>query len=155
TNPNELAEPVLEKNHYFGPNEPTLLINPSLMVTYRGVQLSFRGAYSGGNFVLDMTSARQELSAQVWPFCDKTRAMIKAEGRAQVPARWRALCNAAGLNADGKPATLASPEFFIWPGDFFKLREIQLSLPTGKLLPGSSSGAISLTARNLFRWKTA
>jgi hypothetical protein len=44
---------------------------------------------------------------------------------------------------------------FIWPADFFKLRDVRLSVPHGDFLPGSSSGTISLTGRNLFRWKTA
>jgi hypothetical protein len=40
---------------------------------------------------------------------------------------------------------------FIFPADFFKVRDITLAVPLGRLLPGTTSSALTLSAQNIFR----
>jgi hypothetical protein len=142
-NPTALAEPVLQRDFYFGPNEPTLTFTPHVSFTLPwGVQLSARGEYSGGNYIFDNHAFRNQISAGVWPFCDDARAKFAAGQRAQVDALHRAWCD----------NSISRQDEFIWPADFFKLRDVTISVPFGRLIPHTSSAMLSLSGKNLVKW---
>ena len=40
---------------------------------------------------------------------------------------------------------------FIFPADFFKLRDLTLTVPLGRLIPRTSSSSLVLSAQNFYR----
>jgi hypothetical protein len=42
-------------------------------------------------------------------------------------------------------------DMFIFPADFFKLRDFTATVPLGKLMPGTSSSMFVFSAQNFFR----
>ena len=52
-NASDLADPIVESDHIFGPNLPTRTVGLHSAVSYRTVELSGRAEYSGGNYVQD------------------------------------------------------------------------------------------------------
>ena len=143
TNPTEIAEPIIEKDHEFGPNFPTRDIGAhGTLGIGRGVELAARVEYSGGNFVFDQAS--NNLARQgVWPVCDDAYKSIAGGQRNTLTAWQRLWCNPLTAPRDGS----------IYPADFIRLRALTLTIP----LPGSffhtRRGTAALSARNYLLWK--
>jgi outer membrane receptor protein involved in Fe transport len=143
TNPGEIAEPTIEKNHVFGPNFPTRNIGVNGKVGMaRGIELAARVEYSGGNYVFDQVS--NNLARQgVWPVCDDAYKAIAAGQRNTLTAWQRFWCTPLTAPTDGS----------VYPADFIRLRAVTLTIP----LPGSffhtRRGAVALSARNYLLWK--
>jgi TonB-dependent SusC/RagA subfamily outer membrane receptor len=144
TNPDELAEPILAANHNFGPNLPTITIGPHMTIGLPyGIQLSARGDYNAGNFMFDTQSRRMQISAATWPYCDRAREYLTTGRRAELTARERGLCD----------SKLASVDMFIWPGDYFRVRELAVVIPVNHLIPRASSASFTAGVRNFLTWK--
>ena len=43
------------------------------------------------------------------------------------------------------------PDYFIYPANFFKLRDVTLTIPLGRLIPRTSSSSLVFSAQNIFR----
>ena len=127
-------------NHTFGPSQPTLILSPSLNITtWKGISISARAEYQGGAYI-DEDASFQALSRSVlWPTCARAYPAIAA-GEPVTP-RERLTCVPANARQD----------MFIFPADFFKLRDVTVTVPLGKLIPGTASSAFVLSAQNLFR----
>ena len=41
---------------------------------------------------------------------------------------------------------------FVNPGDYFELRDISLTVPVGRFVPGTSSAMLTVSSRNLWYW---
>jgi hypothetical protein len=143
TNPGEIAEPTIEKNHVFGPNFPTrdIGIHGTLGMP-RGIELAARVEYSGGNYVFDQVS--NNLARQgVWPVCDDAYKSIAAGQRNTLTAWQRFWCSPSTVPTDGS----------VYPADFLRLRAVTLTIP----LPGSffhtRRGTVALSMRNYLLWK--
>ena len=143
TNPTEIAEPLIEKDHVFGPNFPTRDIGAhGTLGVGRGIELAARVEYSGGNYVFDQAS--NNLARQgAWPVCDDAYKSIAAGQRNTLTAWQRLWCNPLTAPRDGS----------IYPADFIRLRAVTLTVP----LPGSffhtRRGSVALSARNYLLWK--
>ena len=61
----------------------------------------------------------------------------------QLTVRERLTCIQANVRSD----------MFIFPADFFKLRDVSLRIPLGKAIPGTRSSTFVMSAANWFRWK--
>lgn len=143
-NPNELADPKIEKNHIFGPNTPTRIIgvNSSFDLPF-GVNISGRGEFQGGHYLSDGSSEDAASRAITsWPRCLEGNALRKAGRGAETTAQDRLRC-------DSKFYTQGS---FIQKGDFFKLRDITARAPIPFHLMGVSGAFITLSAHNWYRW---
>jgi outer membrane receptor protein involved in Fe transport len=143
TNPNELAEPVIEKDHVFGPNFPTRTIGlRAALGMGGGIQLAARVEYSGGNYLFDQASNNLARNG-VWPVCDDAYRHVAAGERDMLTAWQRLWCNPLTAPNDGT----------IYPADFVRLRALTLTVP----LPGSffhtRRGTLALSARNYLLWK--
>jgi hypothetical protein len=143
TNPTELAEPVIEKDHVFGPNFPTRIIGLRAALRMgRRIQLAARVEYSGGNYLFDQASNR--LARQgAWPVCNDAYRHVAAGERNVLTAWQRLWCDPLTAPSDGS----------IYPADFVRLRAATLTVP----LPGSffhtRRGTVALSARNYLLWK--
>ena len=127
-------------NYLFGPSQPTRIINGNVSVkTWRDITLSLRGEYQGGAYI-DEDASFQALQRSVkWPTCFRAYGALAAN---QPVTAWeRATCIPANVKQD----------MFIFPADFFKLRDFTATIPLKQLIPGTRSSMIVLTAQNFFR----
>jgi TonB-dependent SusC/RagA subfamily outer membrane receptor len=134
------AQPDTIPNYLFGPSQPTHIINGSVSVrTWRDITLSVRGEYQGGAF-MDEDASFQALQRSVkWPTCFRAYDALAA---GQPITAWeQATCVPKNVKQD----------MFIFPADFFKLRDFTATVPLGKLIPGTSSSMFVFTAQNFLR----
>ena len=126
-------------NHTFGPAQPTLILSPSLSVMWRGISLSARGEYQGGAYIQEDASFQALSRSVLWPTCERAYPALAANQ--PVTPRERLTCVPANARQD----------MFIFPADFFKIRDLTLTFPLGRLIPGTSSSSFVLSAQNFFR----
>jgi TonB-dependent SusC/RagA subfamily outer membrane receptor len=127
-------------NHTFGPSQPTLILSPSLNITtWKGISISVRGEYQGGAFLNEDASFQALSRSVLWPSCERAYPVIAAGG--DLTPRERLTCVPANARQD----------MFIFPADFFKIRDLTVTVPLGKLIPRTASSALVLSAQNFFR----
>ena len=127
-------------NHTFGPSQPTLILSPSLNITtWKGISISVRGEYQGGAFLNEDASFQALSRSVLWPTCARAYPVIAAGG--DLTPRERLTCIPANARQD----------MFIFPADFFKIRDLTVTVPLGKLIPRTASSALVLSAQNFFR----
>ena len=146
TNKDDIADPIIEQNHIFGPSQPTKIIslNTSLRVPF-GIELFARGEYQGGHFINEDASFQALSRAVRWPTC------FAAYGKQSTPtdqSQWtaweRATCNSSQARQD----------MFIFPADFFKLRDVTMRVAVpSRLLRGVRSANVSVSVLNWFSSK--
>jgi outer membrane receptor protein involved in Fe transport len=147
SNPDEIAAPVIEQNHIYGPNYPTLVLTPSMSFRIPGgVTLTAIGEYKGGAFVMvgNTTHGGVRRGAKM-PMCFPYYQApgVSTELKADTPALWRTRCTAKLTNGD----------FHIYPIDFFRLRTVAASIPMDFLFPDKVSNSIlTLSLNESFSW---
>jgi TonB-dependent starch-binding outer membrane protein SusC len=153
-NAGELAEPIVERDAFFGPNQPTRTIGLSTVFELpRGIELSARGEYQGGHYISDGASYNMVDRGNGAPSCASAYAHVpygaanpnQQPGMAQVPALERVRCYRQNL----------LPGSWVYPADFFKLRSLTLSMPVDGLVPGTNSTVVTLSLRNGWRWRNS
>ena len=143
-NPDELADPVVQTNHIFGPNVPTKIFGLSTLLELpRQITLSGRAEYQGGHYLSDGSSEDAASRAiTTWPRCLAGNALRAAGRGAETTARDRLLCDSRFYRAGS----------FIQKGDFFKIRDVTARAPLPFRVPGASSAFLTLSAQNFYRW---
>jgi hypothetical protein len=148
-NPDEIAEPIIELNHLFGANHPTLSAGLNTAVDLPGkFRIEARGEYFGGHYVYDHLSGRAGEGARAWAWC-KDQGAYEAADRgdmSQFTAKARAMCGPTRRR-----------DMFIFPGDFFSLRwvTLQVPVPSRLLFPGARDASVTLAARNFYTWRNS
>lgn len=140
-NEDEIGAPIdTVFNHTFGPAQPTLILSPSLNITtWKGINISTRGEYQGGAFINEDASFQALSRSVLWPTCTRAYAAIAASQ----PLTPRETLTCIPKNA--------RQDMFIFPADFFKIRDITVTVPLGKLIPHTASSSLVLSAQNVFR----
>ncbi|MBU6366328.1 MAG: TonB-dependent receptor [Gemmatimonadetes bacterium] len=124
----------------FGPSAPTRILNGSLSIrTWKGITISLRGEYQGGAYISENSSFQALSRTVIWPTCFAYYAKVAAS---QPVTNYE---NATCVQANTKE------DMFIFKADFFKLRDATITVPMGKLIPGTQNSLFVLTAQNLFR----
>jgi len=151
TNPDAIAEPVIQDDCVIGPNSPTdiFALNTSLTLP-GGLRLSARGEYQGGHFVRAGVAHNAVRRSVVWAGCNEVYNIAGAAplrstspGRANLTALQRAKCDPG----------LSDPDHWTEKADFFKIRDITLQAPLPEsLVPGASGATLTFSGRNMFRW---
>lgn len=143
TNPNEIADPVFDRNVVLGPNQPTHIITPRMTLRLpRGIVVTARGEYQGGHYIYDGATRWALATGGALPLCAGVTEDVAAGNLSNVTARERAVCIRANLRTG----------VFYYPADFFKLREVSVQLPLEEFIPGVSQASLTLSGRNLYRW---
>jgi len=140
-NPNAVgAAPDTVSNYLFGPSQPTRIISGTVTFrTFKRITVALRGEYQGGAFINEDASF-QALSRSVqWPTC--FAAYDKIAANQPITVREELTCKATNVRRT----------MFIFPADFFKLRDVTVTVPLGKLIPKTSSSSLVLSAQNFFR----
>jgi TonB-linked SusC/RagA family outer membrane protein len=146
TNPDAFADPIVERDCYYGPNLPTLILGVNTTVRLPGgIVATARGEYQGGHYAYNVNDGEGFSRGIRWPNCFNDYPAIDAGNLGQVTAIARARCI----------STFANRDFAIYPQDFFKLREISVAAPVPFDVPGAESARVVLSARNAIRWRKA
>lgn len=128
-----------ERDQFFGPAQPTLVLNfsPTVTMPY-GVTLSARTEYQGGAFIQDGT-ARNGIRRNVrWPTCSAAYELIDVGRGDELPMQLQKECIQSN-NENG---------LMIYSADHFRLRDVTLQVPLGGLVPGSSNSTLTFSAQN-------
>jgi TonB-dependent SusC/RagA subfamily outer membrane receptor len=130
TNPDELAEPNVVRQGtpeaaalndcIIGPNQPTKIfgINTSLVMP-GNVLLTARGEFQGGHHIYDGAAWNAIRRSVTWPGCYDFYNTVETQGRDAATAADRAQCD----------VQLAEDDYLVYKADFFKIREVTLSVP--------------------------
>ncbi|HEY3280201.1 MAG TPA: TonB-dependent receptor [Gemmatimonadales bacterium] len=159
-NPNAIAAPdtvcrsscTSDGMHIFGPQQPTLILGQQLNVRMpKGITLSARGEYQGGAWIQDGASFNALSRSVRWPTCARAYPILYPGGptdslhNANIPqltARERKECVPTNTNVDT----------FWFPQDFWKLRDVTLTIPVGWAIRRVSSATLAITVQNYFKW---
>ncbi len=147
-NAREYADPEYATDHFFGPNQPTLIvgIHTDLDLPH-GFRLGARGEYQGGHYISDSASNFMIDRGAGAPGCDAAYQHVPYDGRAgadvsALTALERARCYRETFRSG----------LWVYPADFFKLRELTLLAPLDAVVPGARNATLTLSLRNAFRW---
>jgi outer membrane receptor protein involved in Fe transport len=140
-NPNAInVAPDTASNYAFGPSQPTHIIGGLLSIrTWRNITLSARGEYQGGAYINEDASYQAISRSVLWPTCFD--AYAKQSANQPLTVKETLMCIPAN----------ARQEMFIFEADFFKVRDITLTVPLGRAIPRSTSSSIVFSAQNIFR----
>ncbi len=146
-NPDEFAEPEIDPNYIFGPNQPThTLLGRTSITLPRGVFLSARGEYQGGHYISDGAMDDGARRGATHPPCDLIYPTLMVEGNREPFAAWeRWECD----------PTHPVETFLIYPADFFRLRDVTLQAPVPFAIPGATRATVTLSLQNAVTWKNS
>lgn len=151
TNPDAIAEPIIDDECVIGPNAPTRIVGlNSTLSLPGGLRLSARGEYQGGHFVRAGVAQNAVRRSVVWAGCNEVyniagEAPLRATspGRDQLTALQRAKCDPG----------LTDTDYWTEKADFFKIRDVTLQAPLPESwVPGASGATLTVSGRNIFRW---
>jgi hypothetical protein len=78
-----------------------------------------------------------------WPGCFEAYTIQETQGLEGLTAKQRSQCVQSEVRQD----------FYIYPADFFKVRELTLQLPVpARFVPGSSRASLTLSGHNIWKW---
>jgi TonB-dependent starch-binding outer membrane protein SusC len=139
-------------NH--GPNLPKITYGMNLGLNMPfGMSLQARGEYLGGHYMYDGAAFNAITRGIRWPGCYKyytqQEAWLAGHAGDAVPDDARnidvARCTSGTTKAD----------YFIYPADFFKIRDVTFSVPVPAkyLRGGATSARLTLGAHNFWKWQ--
>ena len=127
----------------YGPNLPprTWGINTSLTLPYN-VRFNARGEHLGGHYMYDGAAFNAVTRSVRWPGCYGFYSLQEAGRAAEATALETARCTVAQTRAD----------YFVYPADFFKLRDVSVAIPVpAKYIRGATTAFLTLSGHNI--WK--
>jgi hypothetical protein len=127
-----------------GPNFPTLTLGFNTTIRLpKGIQIVARGEYQGGHFVRDDVSSNALTRSVRWPYCFEAYPQIEAGNEGNLSTWLQSTCLRGNVRA----------HWFVYPADFFKLRELSATVPVAAIIPAVSAATLTFSARNIFRWR--
>ena len=150
SNPDEIADPIRERNHIYGPNFPTHNIGPSTSLRLPGgIYISAAGEFKGGHFLRDSNVhpggiSRGGKMPLCWPYYEDKANNTNITLLDSTPALWRARCT----------PSLIDSGYLTWDADFFRLRSLSAQVPVDFAFPDRiSSALLTLALNNSYTWK--
>jgi TonB-linked SusC/RagA family outer membrane protein len=144
TNPDEIAAPIIEDDCNHGPNLPTHVWGVNTMLRFpANITLQARGEYQTGHYMYDGAAYNAVTRSVRWPGCFAAYTVEENQGYDALTAKQRAMCD----------VSLAQADFFVYPADFFKVRDVTATIPIpGRFVPGATGATLSLSGHNIYRW---
>ncbi len=127
----------------YGPNLPprTWGLNTSMTLP-RGIRFNARGEHLGGHYMYDGAAFNAVTRSVRWPGCYGFYTLQETGHAADATALQTARCTVAQTRAD----------YFVYPADFFKLRDVSVAIPIpSRLMRGATSAFFTLSGHNI--WK--
>ena len=128
----------------YGPNLPprTWGLNTTMTLP-RGIRFNARGEHLGGHYMYDGAAFNAVTRSVRWPGCYDFYTLQETGRALEATALQTARCTVAQTRAD----------YFIYPADFFKLRDVSLAIPIPpRLMRGATSAFFTLSGHNI--WKS-
>lgn len=147
TNPDEKAPPKISSDPadcVRGPNLPTRTygVNTNFRLPYN-ISLVARGEYNGGGYMYDGAAYNAVTRSVRWPGCYKFYTLQETNRVSEATALDQARCTVSSSRAD----------YWIYPTNFFKVREVSLNIPIPtRLMRGANSATLTLSGNNVWRW---
>ena len=108
-----------------------------------GMRFNIRGEYMGGHYMYDGAAFNAITRGIRWPGCYKFYTLQEAGRQAE----------ATNLDALRCTASQTKDSYFIYPADFFKIRDFSFSVPVpAKYLRGATSARLTLGGHNVWKW---
>jgi TonB-dependent starch-binding outer membrane protein SusC len=148
-NPDEIADPIYEDDYIFGRTSPTQMhgVDVTLRLPY-GVSLSARGEYQAGHVMSANPGVSIRQGARVplcFPYYADPQNSIELRTDIDIPAIWRVRCT--------PELSIAGYTDYIWDADFFRARDLTMSVPVGFAFPDRVTGAtLTLSLANFYLW---
>ena len=145
SNPDAIADPVIEDNHYYGPIYPTHVLSANTSINlFKRLTIYALGEFHGGQYQFNIMPW-QQVRRGLWPECNDLGLddPNNASAWGSAPAVWRARCQ------------LPTPNFDFWmrPSDFFKIRTVSASLQIpDNVIPGATGSTLTATVQNPWKW---
>ncbi|HUX33483.1 MAG TPA: TonB-dependent receptor [Gemmatimonadaceae bacterium] len=152
TNPNAIADPVVDTNAYLGATYPDRIISPATTVTlWKRLTIDAIGEWQLGGHLLNAVGY-QNANLDIWQPCYDVRAKLRAAAAGdasalnEVTALQRAKCTIVSAKRDYS--------YWVEPADFFKLRSVTVTyaIPP-RFARGMQNASFSLSGTNL--WKNS
>jgi TonB-linked SusC/RagA family outer membrane protein len=128
----------------YGPNLPTHTYGMFTGLTLpKGIQINARGEYEGGHYMYDGAGFNAVQRSVRWPGCYHFYALQDA-GR---------LADATNLELMRCTPSLTRSDYWIYPANYFKLRDVSVTIPVpARFVTGASSMSITLSGHNIYKW---
>ncbi len=147
-NADAFEAPIVERNQAFGPGTPTRTINLNTSLELpRGFRFNVSGEYQGGHFISDGASSNMVDRGNGAPACDEVYQLVPygsdlaTTDVSQIRALDRARCYRGSVTGA-----------WIYPADFFKLRDVTLVVPIGVFFRSARNAQLTFSLRNAIRW---
>ncbi len=127
-----------------GPNLPTKTygINTHVRLPH-DITVVVRGEYQGGHYIYDGAAYNAVQRSVRWPGCYHFYNLQETGRLSEATALDNARCTVSTSRAD----------YFVYPANFFKLREVSIGMPIPeRFIPGASSAFFTLAGNNIWRW---
>lgn len=146
-NPDAKAAPDISTNSnecVHGPNLPTHTYGVHTGLDLPGgVRFVARGEYQGGHYIYDGAAYNAVTRSVRWPGCYNFYTLQETGRLSEATALDQARCTVSSSRAD----------YFIYPADFFKLREVSVSVPVPtRFVPGAASAQLTFAGYNAWKW---
>jgi hypothetical protein len=128
----------------YGPNLPahTYGLNTGLTLPL-GIRFNARGEYLGGHYMYDGAAFNAVTRSVRWPGCYDFYTLQETGRAAEATALQTARCTVAITKAD----------YFIYPANFLKLRDVSLAIPIAqRYVPGATSAFLTFSGHNVYKW---
>ena len=160
-NPDEIADPIIVRNHVFGPTEPTLMWSPQTSLRIPGgITFSAMGEFRGGFYhpgaFTTGAVGRGAWAVDCWewyvtPFAATAANGYRAPGpqdshdlKPETPALFRAMCS----------RSTSTTGFSVRKGDYFRLRNVSAQIPMDFVFPERvSNSMLTLQLTNSYTWR--
>ena len=129
----------------FGPNLPTHTygVNTGLQLPF-GMSVNARGEYLGGHYMYDGAAFNAVQRSVRWPGCYAFYTLQETGRLAEATALQQARCASPSAS---------KADFFIYPADFFKLRDVSLAVQIPpRFIPGATSSYLTFAGHNIYKW---
>ncbi len=152
-NPNDLAEPQIESDQYYGAVNPTRTIGLNSTLQFNNaLTLDVLFEHQGGHYLPNYTGYQNGRRGVWFPCFDVQAGLVAQDGGndaavSQFTAEERAKCRLNGIGG-------ASSDFWIESADFWKLRSLALTfqIPERFVANFASRASVTLAGSNLFTW---
>jgi len=143
TNPTEIADPVYENDHYYGPQLPMKMLALNTTIRFpKGISLSAMGEYRGGHVIErnPISISRSVRSPICRPFyADPDNSITLKDG---VNALWRARCTPSQRGRG-----------YWYDSSYFKIRNVSLQFPVDFAFPESvNNSTMTIALSNSYLW---
>lgn len=141
------VDPIISTNPedcVYGPNLPnkTYGFRTTLTLPHR-ITLSAIGEWEGGHYIYDGAAYNAVVRSVRWPGCYSFYTLQETGRLAEATALDKARCTVSSTRAD----------YFVYPANFFKLRDVSLVVPIPRrFTPGIGSATLTVAARNAVKW---